>query len=1205
MPVVLPFAATSDVKGGVTVAEVTMATPDIICLEVRDPPINRGFIAHIGDGSGSYSNYLNKANPFTGAPENVLPVGPDKTWLRFLDSVNGTYANRTGLSTAANYAASSLGGRTVTAVYLVSLPVSNGVGVAISALQASEKIVCKHLAFLKLDGALPQGGPYRLINSSGAFKTQTFTFNDKVTRSFSIRSTQVGHRPSDAGKIAYLVARIPGYGTEGAVDFVNTYALSEFKIIDASGTVVYTPPANSVNLRTGPTTLSLGMSLLWDYASTTLLPWTATAVTSANPCVITYTGGSGDPVNGNRVIVKGFGTGATGVFFASSKLETGGGIAQGLVIGDVNTGAKTFSLNKTTCTLALGGTVTNGDTLTVTFTSPNISGGTPVPISVTATGTSTLATLSTALSAAINANVPVTAIINPAASGNNVVMTFQISQQAVGMTIATSVSGSATETLTFPNSHGAVFTPGFDALDTSTASTPWASGSFSVGYDSMIYPVYAANNAATNVYELDYHAWTGASSGMYRVWVPGLGVSDPFEVSDAVWYKSSKVNLGGVYNQRTGMALDGKFGVLKPIDFRDGVTHSAIYKSTLPAFWTTEGNNSQAPWIPTANGGIQNTITIGGTVTNLDVLSLTFMSANIAGSPVTVSTTAASGNTTSTLAANLATAINGSAAGVTCQASAAGAVINFFHSGGAQSVIDLVITSGLSGGATETISIFNSPWVTSTLASFMWGGHRDAGDWDPYIKAHAFPAYCALDVYEHLRRLYGASAVATNYGVPKSSQVLDPVLYGPADSLPDVVHEVIWTIDWVRRGQNPDGSVPGAMFFDTGVSGSYQEASWISSSLPWVAAPDHVTTYYFAALAAKLAYNFNVAGLTTLGGLWQTAAVNAWNFADPIGTDTPAGTLDAYYLAAKNNAIAHEAAGWAAGTSYPLMKTNMAKSMTPAGASVRALAAGCLYKLTGDHATYGTILEGIASASAPFNGTAGMWEYCYAPDAIANQSANVTTYRTKFVTNATNIYAGASGSSGASLNLPYKGVAASTSGGGEPTPGRLIQAPEIIRACIVQKDLGNDYSSFIRTLHEHMNFTHGANQLGICHTNGLGVRNSVAALNVDAACASIPRSPGWTSYSYFITNPFQGGFGEFGDDKPINGIVEYPTGTHEADYGSSKVMTPFRRQLPSYESSVQNPNIIFIMEGTIEQTVWTTYFTNAFLANHDGTAPPP
>src|SRR5579883_3306320 len=499
MPVTLALGATQDVAAGIFVAEITMATPDVICVEVRDPPIQRGFIQDTGTpGSSGYQAYITKTNPFTQQGEYVWNIGPDKSHLRFFDKVGPRFANRTALSTASNYAACQLGGVTVTNVYLASIPTEQGYGVANSALGAATLSTCRHLVFLQLSAPLPQGGPYRIINTAGAFKPQTFTFNDKVTRAMSIRSTQVGHRPGDAGKIAYLAVRIPGYGTEGDVDFVNTYGLTTFKIIDATGTVVYTP-GTSINKRTDATTLTPDIPSLIDYASTTQPPWTATSVTIGNPTTIGYTGGAGDPVNGQKVILKGFGTGVSDTYFGGGTgiLETGKGSAP--VVSNVNTVAKTFTV----------------------------------------------------------------------------------------------------------------------AIDTSAVATPWAPGSWLPGFDCMIYPAYTANAAATHVFEMDYRALAASnlvgSTGPYRVWVPGLGVSDPFEISDQVWYKAAKVVLGGMYNQRTGMALDGRFGSTRPIDFRDGVTPAPIYRSLLPAYWTTEGETGNDPWINSKKGGKWNTVTFGGT----------------------------------------------------------------------------------------------------------------------------------------------------------------------------------------------------------------------------------------------------------------------------------------------------------------------------------------------------------------------------------------------------------------------------------------------------------------------------------------------------------------------------------------------------------------------------------------------------------------
>lgn len=114
---------------------------------------------------------------------------------------------------------------------------------------------------------------------------------------------------------------------------------------------------------------------------------------------------------------------------------------------------------------------------------------------------------------------------------------------------------------------------------------------------------YEANRAGTFVFGLDYGAWRDASPGLYRIAIDGLGVSDPFEIADDIWHRAAQASMAGLYHQRSGLALDGRFGYTRPECFteRSGVT---VLRSKLPFALGTEGggfvkfqDGAKAPWI--------------------------------------------------------------------------------------------------------------------------------------------------------------------------------------------------------------------------------------------------------------------------------------------------------------------------------------------------------------------------------------------------------------------------------------------------------------------------------------------------------------------------------------------------------------------------------------------------------------------------------
>lgn len=65
------------------------------------------------------------------------------------------------------------------------------------------------------------------------------------------------------------------------------------------------------------------------------------------------------------------------------------------------------------------------------------------------------------------------------------------------------------------------------------------------------------NHTQTNVYYLDFHEFR--RSGTYRIFVPGIGTSYPFEIGDGVWSRAFEVSMHGFLSHRSGIALGHPF----------------------------------------------------------------------------------------------------------------------------------------------------------------------------------------------------------------------------------------------------------------------------------------------------------------------------------------------------------------------------------------------------------------------------------------------------------------------------------------------------------------------------------------------------------------------------------------------------------------------------------------------------------------------
>ena len=125
--------------------------------------------------------------------------------------------------------------------------------------------------------------------------------------------------------------------------------------------------------------------------------------------------------------------------------------------------------------------------------------------------------------------------------------------------------------------------------------------------------------------------------------------------------------------------------------------------------------------------------------------------------------------------------------------------------------------------------------ATGEVVGDAWGGWHDAGDWDRRIQ-HMDAARDLLDLAE----LRPAFAAATSLGVPEG-----------ANTVPDLIDEALWGIDFYQRLQLPDGGVPGGI--EAGAYPPRGDTSWTASQDFYVYAPDAWSSYLYAGVAARAA----------------------------------------------------------------------------------------------------------------------------------------------------------------------------------------------------------------------------------------------------------------------------------------------------------------------------------------------------------------
>jgi endoglucanase len=115
------------------------------------------------------------------------------------------------------------------------------------------------------------------------------------------------------------------------------------------------------------------------------------------------------------------------------------------------------------------------------------------------------------------------------------------------------------------------------------------------------------------------------------------------------------------------------------------------------------------------------------------------------------------------------------------------------------------------------------------------GGYHDAGDWNPRRVTHLKVTMAhleLLDIFpEHFRSL--------KLGLPDSS------------SLPDVLQEALWEVDFFRRLQKPDGGIPFGL--ETHGDPEDGDVSWLTTMHLYEFAPDSYGSWTYAAAAARVA----------------------------------------------------------------------------------------------------------------------------------------------------------------------------------------------------------------------------------------------------------------------------------------------------------------------------------------------------------------
>lgn len=232
-------------------------------------------------------------------------------------------------------------------------------------------------------------------------------------------------------------------------------------------------------------------------------------------------------MEGNAVPAVSATTGIAAAGYMMMSAPSPGGVSAYKHISSIKSASGTNLVNDVPCPVqifdqverfVLSGTVTNGDTLTITFTSAGITGS-PVSIVVTAGGGDTLTTLAHKLAVAINANAALTAVTIIAWDDHAQTIYVGWPHNTLTLVMGSSVGGAATEIFTvtqlFTWSTLAPWTPSTNVvIDGISGDGSNIAGKNGAAY-ALVRAFYLANSKITNITGSNFYggstlyAWEG------------------------------------------------------------------------------------------------------------------------------------------------------------------------------------------------------------------------------------------------------------------------------------------------------------------------------------------------------------------------------------------------------------------------------------------------------------------------------------------------------------------------------------------------------------------------------------------------------------------------------------------------------------------------------------------------------------------------
>lgn len=179
-----------------------------------------------------------------------------------------------------------------------------------------------------------------------------------------------------------------------------------------------------------------------------------------------------------------------------------------------------------------------------------------------------------------------------------------------------------------------------------------------------------------------------------------------------------------------------------------------------------------------------------------------------------------------------------------------------------QSDAAIILPPNREVGQSEIFDLLSDDEKTVEVTE-AWGGYMDAGDWDRRAH-HLFATRLLLELYDYHSDYFDQ----VNLSLPQ-----DEVL----NSIPDILDEAVFNLDFYRRLQVGSGGIRG--WVESEDHPRYGEVSWNESLSVFVTRPEPFASYEYASTAARFA-RLVYENDEELSNTYRSSAIKAFHWAE-------------------------------------------------------------------------------------------------------------------------------------------------------------------------------------------------------------------------------------------------------------------------------------------------------------------------------------